>query len=372
MFTVVSVEYIGEDEVYDIEMADPYHTFTNGNGVVTHNSHATAYALTSYVGAWLKTHYPVAFYTVQLKWVADDKLPILMNEIDELGDVNLVKPDINISTENFVTNYKDGIIYWSLARIKMVGAKSVQYIVKDRTVHGKYLSLRMFIERIFKSKLKKMKYRGFTDDEPEMPNQRCPVTTLHLKNMILAGAFDEIEHLKSPSQRYILLKGAAMMLGFELKEKDVPEEMRTKFTFWQQKQIDLTGFGAIDYGKVIATCEWVPGYVKGSKHLNLKVLSSLALPPEKYTLCATIQEVHEKSYKDKQDGSTKHFGKVIVRQNNYTGQILIWNNAWIECKEKFLHKEGQLVIAVCRTEWSEFDDKNIIKINSGAFVTNPD
>mgnify|MGYP006990132670 CR=1 FL=1 len=35
-------------------------------------SHATAYAVTSYIGAFLKAQYPTAFYTVALEW-ADDK-----------------------------------------------------------------------------------------------------------------------------------------------------------------------------------------------------------------------------------------------------------------------------------------------------------
>ena len=38
-------------------------------------SHATAYAITSYVGAWLKANYPTAFYTIALQWADDKELP---------------------------------------------------------------------------------------------------------------------------------------------------------------------------------------------------------------------------------------------------------------------------------------------------------
>lgn len=339
---------------------------------IFNKSHATAYALTSFVGAWLKTHYPVAFYTVQLKWVADEKLPTLMNEIEELEGTELVQCNINLSSEIFVTDYKNGVIFWSLARIKFVGLKCVTFIVKERAMNGKYISLRDFVVRIFKNKLKKMKYKGFTDDESPEMLEKCPVTSLHLKQLIVSGAFDEIEHLTSPAQRYILLKGAAMMLGFTLKDKDAPEDMRDKPYYWQQKQVDITGFGSIDYSAIISKYPGLPSSLSGIKRINLKVLSQTTLMPERYVLCATIVEVIDKTYKDKQDGSTKHFGKITVRQNNYLGQITVWANAWEQCRDKFMGKVNRLVIAAVRTEWSEYDSMNVLRINNNAFVCNPD
>lgn len=369
---VISVEYIGDDEVYDVEMADPYHSFVTEKGVVTCNSHATAYALTSYVGAWLKTHYPVAFYTVQLKWVADEKLPTLMNEIEDLEGTELVQCNINLSSEVFVTDYKHGIIYWSLARVKYVGVKAVIQIVKERNMNGKYVSLRDFVVRIYKSKLKKNKYKGFTDDDCVEDGGRNAVTTRHLKQLIISGAFDEVEHITNPAQRYILLKGAARMLGFELNDKDAPEEMRDKPYYWQQKQIDITGFGAIDYNAIISKCEAVPSSISGTKRLNLKILSQTTLMPEKYVMCATIAEVVCKSYKDKKTGATKHYGKIVVRQNNYLGLLTIWGDAWEQCRDKFVGKVNRLVIAVVHTEWSDYDEQNVLKLNRNAFVCNPD
>lgn len=295
-----------------------------------------------------------------------------MNEIEELEGTELVQCNINLSSEIFVTDYKNGVIFWSLARIKFVGLKCVTFIVKERAMNGKYISLRDFVVRIFKNKLKKMKYKGFTDDESPEMLEKCPVTSLHLKQLIVSGAFDEIEHLTSPAQRYILLKGAAMMLGFTLKDKDAPEDMRDKPYYWQQKQVDITGFGSIDYSAIISKYPGLPSSLSGIKRINLKVLSQTTLMPERYVLCATIVEVIDKTYKDKQDGSTKHFGKITVRQNNYLGQITVWANAWEQCKDKFMGKVNRLVIAAVRTEWSEYDSMNVLKINNNAFVCNPD
>ena len=74
-------------------------------------SHATAYGLTAFVGTWIKLHYPVVFYAVMMKWVDKEKMPILLNEIREIDGVTIATPDINISTDKFVTDYKINKIY---------------------------------------------------------------------------------------------------------------------------------------------------------------------------------------------------------------------------------------------------------------------
>ena len=68
-----------------------------------------------------------------------------MNEMRELGQAEIVQPNINISSSDFVTDYSTNTIYWSLSRIKQLGAKAVQYIVRDRNVFGEYASLEQFI-----------------------------------------------------------------------------------------------------------------------------------------------------------------------------------------------------------------------------------
>lgn len=107
---------------------------------MTCNSHATAYGLTAYVGAWLKTYYPTAFYTVVLRDQDEDKMAVLMNEIKTVGGTELEKPNINISGENFTADFKNNKIYWSLSRIKQLGPKAVKYIVQERNLYGEFMT----------------------------------------------------------------------------------------------------------------------------------------------------------------------------------------------------------------------------------------
>lgn len=147
---VISIESIGYDDVYDVEMTDPYHTFCTDNGVVTCNSHATAYALTAYLGAWYKANYPTAFYTVALEYAKDENISSLMAEMEQASSCKIVHPDINVSGVEFETDYKKNEIYWSLSRIKFVGTESVNLIVNEREKNGPYSSIKDFCKRIFR------------------------------------------------------------------------------------------------------------------------------------------------------------------------------------------------------------------------------
>jgi len=64
---IVAIDYVCEEMVYDIEMADPAHTFVSKNGLVTSNSHSYSYAGDSLIGAYLKAHYPIEFYETILR-----------------------------------------------------------------------------------------------------------------------------------------------------------------------------------------------------------------------------------------------------------------------------------------------------------------
>ena len=165
-----------------------------------------------------------------------------MNEIESVNGTELVQPDINISGIDFTADYKNNRIYWSLTRIKWLGAKAVNYIVQERNLYGEFYDMEDFIKRIFKSK-----FKSWDDEGTPESRERCPVTARGVRNLIFTGAFDQCEHLNDISERYGLMEKAAELLGFAIKEKDVPVDLRDKHYFWAQQQINLSGMGAIDY-----------------------------------------------------------------------------------------------------------------------------
>ena len=104
-------------------------------------SHATAYAVTSYIGGWLKANYPVAFYTVALEWADDKELVPIMSEMEACSNAKVVAPDINKSDVSFYTDYEHNSIFWSLTRIKMLGTKAVDWIINERNKNGEFTSI---------------------------------------------------------------------------------------------------------------------------------------------------------------------------------------------------------------------------------------
>lgn len=331
-------------------------------------SHATAYGLTGYIGAWLKVYYPIAFYTVILKWQDEDKLPQLMNEMRELGTAKIAQPDINISGADFYTDYDNSIIYWSLSRIKQLGAKAVRFIVADREKFGEYESLEQFIKRIFKYKLKVYQYW----DDPDNPeeNEKCPVNARIVRHLIMAGAFDRIENVQDVTERYGLLMKAAQLLGFELQEKEIPLGLRDKHYFWSQQQIRLSGMGEVDYKRIYDNCE-KPSTFRSSDYYPLRELDSVYESEEERAhpiVCVTISDMSEKTYKEKRTGKTRRCGKITVRQNTDTGTLMFWGDSWDYHKDKIWGAKGRMLVAAVNIRYSDYEGKNNLNVNKTHFV----
>lgn len=106
------------------------------------HSHAVAYSMMAFEMAYLKVHYPAAFFTA------------LMNaetNIEKLGDakqfgVKISGPRINISESSFLLH--DGTVYFGFSAIKGVRRDFVAAILEERQENGKFTDLRNFITRI--------------------------------------------------------------------------------------------------------------------------------------------------------------------------------------------------------------------------------
>lgn len=328
-------------------------------------SHATAYGLTGFVGAWIKAKYPVAFYTVMLKWAKDENLPILLNEIRRIPGVSIVPPDINISTESFVTDYSINKIYWSLIRVSQCGPKAVRYILLERATFGEYKSLENFIRRMFPKKLKTSDEENEVE-EADTIDEKNPVTSRILINLIKAGAFDTLEKIGSPMERYGLLKKVEELIDGIDAFKGIDEEEITKPYYWSQIQIKLSGFGSVDYRQIYYSTE-KPKSVERYEFIDFIDLDDMSITTKKTAVtCFRVSEVKEKRYKDQRDGTSKKAGKIKAQQNTDITEMMLWNDSWEENKSKFV--PGAVIVAVVMVKYSDYDKKCVLQINRGAFV----
>ena len=230
--------------VYEAEAI--WHKIETAGKYSFNRSHAAAYALTAYAGAWLKANYPTAFYTVALQWADDKEIPAIMSEMEQCSTAKIVPPDVNVSGIKFFTDYGSDEIFWSLSRIKMLGGKSVEYIIAEREKNGHFTSIENFIHRIFRYKLKKYQYWDDPDNEQEAT--RVPVNALHVRNLIMTGCFDRIENVKAVVERHSLLERAAKELGFNLSETDFPANLTRKHYFWQMQSLLYVAPGCLISG----------------------------------------------------------------------------------------------------------------------------
>lgn len=330
-----------------------------GGGYLFNASHATAYAVTSYVGAYLKANHPTAFYTVALQWADDKEIPMLMSEMELCSGARIVPPEINTSRQVFFTDYATDEIFWSLSRIKQLGAKAVACIVGEREKNGPYDSIEQFIHRIFRYKLKKYAYWDDPDNAEEAV--RVPVNARHVRNMILAGCFDKTEGIDAVTGRYGLLVRAARELGFTLSEKDFPVESVGQHYFWSRLQIAVCGIGSVDYRRIFDASP-ARALVKGkASYLSLHDVLEPAGDGRRAAVCATVTELSEHTYKDLTSGERKRFVKLTLQQNNDIAEMVCWSDTCEAHRDKISALKDRIVILTGMVKYSDYSGTNTLQ-----------
>ena len=349
----------------DYEAETIWHKIEVAGRYSFNRSHAAAYALTAYCGAWLKANFPSAFYTVALQWADDREIPALMSEMERCSPAKIVPPDINRSGVEFFTDYTTDEIFWSLSRIKQVGMKTVEYIVSERA-RGPFGSVENFIHRIFRYKLKKYKYW----DDPDNPDEavKVPVNARHVKDMILAGGFDRVEKVRAVTERYAVLERAARELGFTLPEKDFPAETRDRHYFWSQQQIAVSGIGSIDYRRIFDNSEARTAVKGKASYLSLEEVAHDENDGRRAAVCATVAEVAEHVYKDRETGGSKRFAKLTLSQNNRLTECVVWNDYYAAHRAEIQSLKDKVVILTAMVRYSDYSGCNTLQTTKNTLL----
>lgn len=361
LMSSLKVDFIAgavENGCPDYEAEEIWHKIEVAGKYSFNRSHAAAYALTAYCGAWLKANYPTAFYTVALQWADDKQVSQLMSEMELCSRAKIVPPDINVSQTHFFTDYDHDRIFWSLSRIRMCGIRTVEYIVCERLRSGPYTSIENFIHRIFRYKLKRYEYWDDTDSVEQA--QRVPVNARHVKNLILAGCFDTLETIDAPTGRYDILRRAAHELGFGVSDTDFPAQSLDKHYFWAMQQIAVSGIGTIDYRRIFDNAP-VRDAIKGKvSYMPLREALILENDGRRIALCASVIEVEELSYKDKVSGQKVAFAKLRLQQNNDLMELVCWNDIYAPRRAEILGLKDRIVILTALIRYSDYSGANAL------------
>lgn len=192
-------------------------------------SHAYAYSFVGFQMAFLKVHYPAAFFKALLQSVRHNptKVKEYMNEAQKRR-IHFLPPSINQSTYGFLLPSANEIRF-GLGTIKGIRRDFLTDILADRKAQGSYTSLDQFLARMVQRNSKWLKEELI---EP----------------LIYVGAFDEIEpnrrqaiHQLAGKIQNVLYSGGSLELldVMELKSQEIPDYTLEEKLDWEEKLLGI-------------------------------------------------------------------------------------------------------------------------------------
>lgn len=345
---ITNIRFDREENVYDIEMADPYHTVTMNNGIVVCNSHAVAYANTGYACEWLKVNYPLEYWSVAFSYADDDDYPVYLHEINEIGNIKVLPPDINESTDKIKTDFEDNSLVWSISSVKQVGEKAQVEIMEERSKNGPYFSFEEFLDR--------------------HSQKGSAVSKSVIENLVSCGAFDKLESISIPVDRLRLIDRYRELNKVKIdKEKDPFESNpdKRKYAWWYGlRQKRLCGLAFFDYPKLYTD------YFKemlDRPDYPFKDFSEIVDDPVdnrslNLTVGGYVYDIEVKS------GKKGEYAIITLEQNYQFRTVVFWANEYAAfenilktCKNSILFMNG-------RTNWDGRNQQTAIYANESTEV----
>lgn len=336
-----------------------WHKIELGGKYSFNKSHAAAYTLESYRGAWMKANFPVASYMIALQDANDKNIPDLLGEIPKASNCQVMPPDINNSTDTFTADFENSLIFWSLGRIKFVGSKAVDLILRLReTFKSKsFTEFYEFINKLIDIERQEVKKNG--------ERYTNPINVRVFKNLILAGCFDQLHCIRNPVERLPLIEDLYKLNGGVMDKKEFPDEQIYNHFFWSQKQIEICGFGYIDYERIYNESGLRNKYFK---YRDLKECLSYECENKNASICCTIESVSESSGKAKGSGNPYKVGRLLLRQNMENIELSIWNEDWERLSPIFANKDGSIAILSGRVRYNDFSKKNTFGLTKNSTI----
>lgn len=136
---IVSITYVGNDNVYDVEMAAPNHNFVLDNGLVVGNSHSVSVALDSLYTAWAKAHHPYETYISLLSLYAEkkdkDRIAKAKEEMFKAFGIRIVPCKFRQDNRSYFVDKDAHTISDALTSVKGISATVAKTLYQMRNNH---------------------------------------------------------------------------------------------------------------------------------------------------------------------------------------------------------------------------------------------
>lgn len=312
------------------------------------HSHAVAYANTGYACEWLKVNYPLEYWSVAFSYADDDDYSVYLHEINEIGNIKVLPPDINESTDKIKTDFNDNSLVWSISSVKQVGEKAQVEIMEERSKNGPYFSFEEFLDR--------------------HSQKGSAVNKSVIENLVSCGAFDKLESISIPVDRLRLIDRYRELNKVKIdKEKDPFESNPDKWkcAWWYGlRQKRLCGLAFFDYPRLYM--DYFKEMLDRSDY-PFKDFSEIVDDPVdnkslNLTVGGYVYDIEVKS------GKKGEYAIITLEQNYQFRTVVFWANEYASfenilktCKNSILFMNG-------RTNWDGRNQQTAIYANESTEV----
>ena len=198
---IAAIEDAGEQETFDLTV-DPHHNFV-AEGFVVHNSHAAAFARTTYETIWLRSRFPAAYYCALMNnQPMGFYAPSVLVEDAKRHGIRVKPVDINLSRERCLPAGKDAMRL-GFNYVRSIGQGQLERLRRERQ-KGEFRDLQDFCDRACTPKQyppdRPVGERDGTSSAPDgraghlgtslNPAVPAPLSREAVENLVMVGAFD--------------------------------------------------------------------------------------------------------------------------------------------------------------------------------------
>ena len=279
-------------------------------------SHSAAYAMTGYVGQYLKVHYPIEYWTIALDYANEEDTLKYLSEITQAKAIHIKTPHINKSGISMISNEDSSTIFWGLGSIKGIGEDTAMQIINERDKNGDYESFDEFCARhVFKgSKVKKQTFEA----------------------LVSAGAFDDMYNFEGREENRLSL----IQQYRTYKKVKVSNPKRDPYTigaldqrwWWNLQQKKLTGLASFDY-KEIAEGQGIESQFCSTRESNGRQEKSIFRAFGGYIVDVKIGKSAKGEY-----------ARLTIEHNYKLFKVMVWSNEFENFKDQIKGAEKNLIV----------------------------
>lgn len=343
-FTPYYMENFGVTKEYAENVWD---AIDKASSYLFNRSHAAAYAITGYISQWLKVHYPIEYWSVAFHYAQEGDAAHYIAEINKTGVCEVKPVNINVSSTGVVIDFERKALYWSLMGVKQVAERAAEQILKERSENGQYWSFNDFVQR--------HKWKG------------SAINSRVVKNLILSGAFDEIENISEPYGRVELLIRYLSEQKSKIDENDIIlkgcDKYRNVSTWWSLLQKQVSGLAFFDYASLYEQVR--SEFPEGFEYREVAECIEDGAKPGFYTIGGYLTDIDIKTTK-----SGSQLVKLTLENNYDFIDVLCFSTEWERINQtcNILDNKGSIFFMNGQLAFDKRSGVNMLRLSSESAI----